>query len=1491
MPIDINSFRTMSAKTDGSSLLYVQGDQLKSTTAQKSGGSAQFAEFKAATTAFLDSFKAHYGARLGQMAANTLQEYVEMGRPLSASAVSQLITFADKFVDENMGSRDSVKVGDVVVDLAKIKTDKMRSTGVFKSTQIRNAQEGGAKAAARAFAALAPSNAGRVDIKGLLRQLETLHAYAVRDATASGTLAAGGEATSFEKLLFKGVDSLDNNALSSVYQGLVSREADALKKELARIVDRPNADLNARARAERFFTDLSRMEAMVVSEVSRRMALAKAPENEVQNVPSLMAKYCGDEAVAANRFGGDKDMTTLNLGLMTRLAAQGSVNGGRIDAQTNATLKKRQLNDVDSKKIGDMIRGNELTINFHLGAVMGWRRNGTVTTSLFKKPNAQILNTFRSKEEQNLPLDGTGELKFRNQIEQSFFPEYSTEPLKGRDRPAYGALNIKQYTSGAADTANGAYGHVVVVLKEHVKRQCTYVLGDTFFVSTLNIAPEMRQALEEAVVNALAPSLRDPEAALAEIRADAAGVLGKRFQALTPGKATYNQAFALSEALAEILNRHLAEGARQLDGYDVFACLTERHANRSDNQKNVATYDNVENLLEGQGEFTALNMAVATMKRQADPNYRIAFESISYIEAQIHGPIALDRDVEEVRIDVSDFEMRAANLYQALPPDQKAAIEGDARLGPDRFTRRQAWKKARADEMLAQVKAEVKGAPFKVTFYDVSEERIDADDAVRNNVTAVVNEAVNLIKDDLVAAVNSLISPEGRAKVVARTIEKAEGTEAAAKQLWGENLENAPDWFTAVVDAAVRNVQPLFGVDSSAPKSEEEIVEKASNEVYKALLKVSNAVARMDALGIQDADERLAVLKSVVENPVKADYVADLVNLHAAAAAVRSDLDKLVADTFEKDIPFGADLMRLAYNGVPPVGGRARDKLIGYIENEIREIRGKIAEGKITGNDASLEKILERLRQRVVKPFVEKKAQLLACQANWAFPSDGERNAFITWAVSAGSLRHFEEFKGVYESSTKLTDALAEKLANGATPTAEDIVDAYKAFYPTCYEYIQQTKAADPEFGADDLSAAVSRAASVAMSRLAVRLGNDAMLRLAAAFDSPEARALYVSTVLGSSADNQPGRAHAAGGEFMTFAMFMPAFYERLPEKFGAPLEKPSTGLNIKMPVAAITPATRRLLRRINPTQADFIDATPYDPNAAGPGFRRLVHMAPPASPAQMPQGKAARKAFLLEMLPTYHNHEKTFDKGTNYHGRTHATRSFVLSIAMGNILKAQGVRVDMNAVALATAGHDTGRLDNGEEGNASEARSGDNVNAAIERLYPGAAGDAWKAQVKANITTDAAGQTTIEGHLFKCADSLDYFRVGPLRDDKFPFLREDLVTDDGVVVAANPAMRRQLMKEAKRLTSLTSPRIALRDQVDAIDAEIVALSMADNVNEVELEVKRQEKARLVQQMREGEIRQTEDVSDEALVEMVENAIRDNPNDFPLLTKYYLNAQ
>ena len=46
----------------------------------------------------------------------------------------------------------------------------------------------------------------------------------------------------------------------------------------------------------------------------------------------------------------------------------------------------------------------------------------------------------------------------------------------------------------------------------------------------------------------------------------------------------------------------------------------------------------------------------------------------------------------------------------------------------------------------------------------------------------------------------------------------------------------------------------------------------------------------------------------------------------------------------------------------------------------------------------------------------------------------------------------------------------------------------------------------------------------------------------------------------------------------------------------------------------------------------------------------------------------------------------------------------------------------------------------------------------------------------------------------------------------------------------------------------------------------------------------------LERQSNEAETRQTETLSDQQIVDLVENAIRSNPQDFPLLTKYYLEA-
>ena len=222
----------------------------------------------------------------------------------------------------------------------------------------------------------------------------------------------------------------------------------------------------------------------------------------------------------------------------------------------------------------------------------------------------------------------------------------------------------------------------------------------------------------------------------------------------------------------------------------------------------------------------------------------------------------------------------------------------------------------------------------------------------------------------------------------------------------------------------------------------------------------------------------------------------------------------------------------------------------------------------------------------------------------------------------------------------------------------------------------------------------------------------------------------------------------------------------------------------------------------------------------------------------------------------------------------------------MGNILKEKGVTVDMNAVALATAGHDTGRRKNGRETADSEKRSAEAVVAAVNETYPGAAGSAWTEQVKINITAKSAEQDTIEGYLFKSADSLDYSRVDELDEKRFPFLKEPIATPEGFVLPSDKGLRRQLMKEAKLLTELTAPSYPLEAEHKQLTVELGNLP-----NGPEFQVKTARKTELETQMRQREKAQTDNLTDQQIVDLVENAIRSRPQDFPFLTKYYLNAE
>ena len=86
-------------------------------------------------------------------------------------------------------------------------------------------------------------------------------------------------------------------------------------------------------------------------------------------------------------------------------------------------------------------------------------------------------------------------------------------------------------------------------------------------------------------------------------------------------------------------------------------------------------------------------------------------------------------------------------------------------------------------------------------------------------------------------------------------------------------------------------------------------------------------------------------------------------------------------------------------------------------------------------------------------------------------------------------------------------------------------------------------------------------------------------------------------------------------------------------------------------------------------------------------------------------------------------------------------------------------------------------------------------------------------------------------------------------------------------------------------LTELTSPRVPLEAERKRLTIELMNLPDGPEFN-----AKNARKRELEQQMHQAEIDQTENLSDEQIVELVENAIRSRPQDFPLLTKYYLNA-
>ena len=76
--------------------------------------------------------------------------------------------------------------------------------------------------------------------------------------------------------------------------------------------------------------------------------------------------------------------------------------------------------------------------------------------------------------------------------------------------------------------------------------------------------------------------------------------------------------------------------------------------------------------------------------------------------------------------------------------------------------------------------------------------------------------------------------------------------------------------------------------------------------------------------------------------------------------------------------------------------------------------------------------------------------------------------------------------------------------------------------------------------------------------------------------------------------------------------------------------------------------------------------------------------------------------------------------------------------------------------------------------------------------------------------------------------------------------------------------------------------------EIDAVPHQ--GAELANLPNGPEYQVKNARLQEIVQQMQQGEIAQTDTLTDRQVVELVENAIRTRPQDFPRLSKYYLDG-
>lgn len=522
------------------------------------------------------------------------------------------------------------------IRLDRIKGERIPSATLRQVKRIDNVDRNLCAAAMATFRLLSRPQ-GKLDAKALLGMLKTLDAKLAETARARRITDPDAVSRHLIQQCAFALKGIANRDMAAVYQTLQSPEMALLKDACMAEAeaDPENADVKAAV------FNLFQMEAVVVKEISERMIQVM----ELDPDPAVDAELrVGHRPfLSGSAAAPQDDISPRNLKILTETAAHSAtILEKKTAREINAELRDRNIQGIDARQIGDILRQSELTLSACSEIVL-FGEGGVLNT-----PDMSMRNIFHYAEKGIVPK-GQSYNEYRDAVEKTSFPEFGAAAPRANERPVYAALNVNEHIISPSMN----YGDCTFVLRPEVAQRATYTAEDTFDSIPLRATAEAKAwAAATLRPENLAPVLAAAEKewretyTVSEMDAQRRRIIEREVRTvLSLVRDLEDNAHLTLQELERRTGVALRYNSSSTMPTSLRIDVLKRAGDPDARRAATATYDTLENLLPHLDHIEAVSLYnVARKGNNGRPHLA------GYIEAQIQGPLDLRHSVAEIRI-------------------------------------------------------------------------------------------------------------------------------------------------------------------------------------------------------------------------------------------------------------------------------------------------------------------------------------------------------------------------------------------------------------------------------------------------------------------------------------------------------------------------------------------------------------------------------------------------------------------------------------------------------------------------------------------------------------------------------------------------------------------------------------------------------------------------------------------------------------------------